>query len=842
MHITKTRLTRTSIVFVLVLMMATITLMADKPVKAEYYDTSGQRHDTMGGPIPNGITPDVIVPTQAYLAVTPNPVGLGQSILVNVWLTPATHVSRYHSGFKVTIIKPDESQTVKTMDSYYADATAWFETAADQVGTWKFKFEFLGDYYAAGNYTQHEGAFMLFGSGDQNISFTKSCYYEPSSTPETLLTVQEDLVASWPAVSLPTDYWTRPVSPENREWWSILGNYPATGVVGGGTGWPADTNPYATGYYFVPYVQSPATAHVVWRKQTAIQGLLGGNQYQTSLVGQFGGGTPAVIFQGRCYQSITRGNDNLLQCYDLRTGEVYWEIPDPIPVVSFFGMRFAGTMLISYDQGHAEVPGGGSSFGAGASLVCLGTNLVKIDPFSGQTTLNTTGMSGTLYADPYVLSVQNIGTFFAPNYRLINWSIAGTSTNFASRIVSNISWPLSSLPTTTDFNTGVAVSVGSIDSNDAVGTAIGTTLQAVNLKTGAKMWNASILNDFQYSGSTAVADHGKIAVLMMGGYWKAWDLNTGTLSWTSEKMAYPWGLASFGDYGVQSAYGLFYRESYDGVYAFRWSNGKIAWHFMAPSVPFETPYSGNYSFNGGAVIADGKLYTFNTEHTPSQPITRGWRLFCINATSGEGIWNITGSMSAGPVADGYLTAGNAYDGYTYAFGKGQSETTITAPQTAIAKGQSIILTGTVLDQSPAQPGTPCVSAESMTVWMEYLHMQHQIPMDVIGVPVSLDAVDPNGNAIHIATVTTDMSGHYGYLWKPDFAGQYTVTATFAGDESYGSSYDETFVGVDQAGEASPTATATSLTLPPFEIYTVGTGIAVIIAVAIATLLILRKKP
>ena len=87
-----------------------------------------------------------------------------------------------------------------------------------------------------------------------------------------------------------------------------------------------------------------------------------------------------------------------------------------------------------------------------------------------------------------------------------------------------------------------------------------------------------------------------------------------------------------------------------------------------------------------------------------------------------------------------------------------------------------------------------------------------------------------------------MSGNYGYLWTPDAPGQYTVTATFLGDESYGSSYAETFVGVTQAPEASATPTATSLTMPPFELYTVGTGIAVIIAVAIATLLILRKRP
>ena len=58
--------------------------------------------------------------------------------------------------------------------------------------------------------------------------------------------------------------------------------------------------------------------------------------------------------------------------------------------------------------------------------------------------------------------------------------------------------------------------------------------------------------------------------------------------------------------------------------------------------------------------------------------------------------------SIGPIADGYLTA-SGYDGYTYVFGKGKSETTVTAPDVAVPKGTAITIKGTVLDMSPAQP-------------------------------------------------------------------------------------------------------------------------------------------
>ena len=79
--------------------------------------------------------------------------------------------------------------------------------------------------------------------------------------------------------------------------------------------------------------------------------------------------------------------------------------------------------------------------------------------------------------------------------------------------------------------------------------------------------------------------------------------------------------------------------------------------------------------------------------------------------------------------------------------------------------------------------------------MAYLHKGMTIAgiwgnETITGVPVSIDAVDSNGNNIHIADVTTDgYSGAFGYTWKPEITGQYTITATFMGDESYGSSFD-----------------------------------------------------
>jgi hypothetical protein len=347
-----------------------------------------------------------------------------------------------------------------------------------------------------------------------------------------------------------------------------------------------------------------------------------------------------------------------------------------------------------------------------------------------------------------------------------------------------------------------------------------------------------------------------VALRFDNGYWYAWNLQTGAPAWQSQLSSYPWG--TFGAYASESAYGLLIYQQYDGVVAYNWTNGQVAWWFQAPATPFETPYtngtgllnSQGYSFFCPAIIADGMVYTYSVEHSPSAPLTRGWSIYAINATTGVGIWSTTGPMSPGVVSDGYLTATNFYDGYLYVFGMGLSATTVSAPQTAVTAGTPLIISGTVLDQSPAQPGTACVSDASMGQWMAYLHQQAPYPANVTGVPVSIDAMGPEGNAIHVATVSSDASGTFSYLWTtPTIAGKYAITATFAGDDSYSYSSAETAVGVTAAPVATATPTPTSspalaaaATPSQVMIDVLIVGIAIIIAIAIVGVLLLRKRP
>jgi hypothetical protein len=202
-------------------------------------------------------------------------------------------------------------------------------------------------------------------------------------------------------------------------------------------------------------------------------------------------------------------------------------------------------------------------------------------------------------------------------------------------------------------------------------------------------------------------------------------------------------------------------------------------------------------------------------------------------------------MSINGIAEGYLIGIDTLDGIQYSFGKGKTETAVSIQDDVIAKGGSVMIKGTVMDLSPAQPNTPAVADESMTEWMNYMHMQNatliNTPPTPKGVSVLLYSIDPNGNYAEIGTVTSDSSGLFKKLWTPAIEGEYTVYATFMGSESYWTSSGTTALLVTEApatntGTQQPTAAADNTML------IAGSTVAIIVAIAIVGLLLLKKKP
>jgi outer membrane protein assembly factor BamB len=300
------------------------------------------------------------------------------------------------------------------------------------------------------------------------------------------------------------------------------------------------------------------------------------------------------------------------------------------------------------------------------------------------------------------------------------------------------------------------------------------------------------------------------------------------------------------------AYGMLYVGGYSGaVSAYNIATHQLQWRHVYPS-------GGEKIQNFVqmlAMIADGKIYVGTHEHSADTPLYKGEQIHCLNATTGETIWDLNawGYPETFATADGVLIFWNNYDAQVYAVGKGPTQMTVTAPSTGAEFGTPIVIRGTVTDISAGTKqqaqaarfpnGVAAVSDASQQGWMDYVYMQKGRPNNTTGVPVTISVVDANGNFRTIGTPTSDSSGMFTYTWTPDIQGSYTVIASFAGTESYWPSYAESSFAVSNP---HPTANPTQqITLPPTETYFAISTAAIIIAIAIVGLLIvliLRKRP
>jgi hypothetical protein len=247
-------------------------------------------------------------------------------------------------------------------------------------------------------------------------------------------------------------------------------------------------------------------------------------------------------------------------------------------------------------------------------------------------------------------------------------------------------------------------------------------------------------------------------------------------------------------------------------------------------------------------------------HNYSPPMFLGSNLWCLNATTGALIWKILcfGINNSPTVAlsDGYLVEPNAYDGQIYTFGMGPSKTTVTAPSVGVTTDTPVTISGTVTDISAGSQqnavamnfpnGLPCVSDASMSDWMQFVYMQQPCPTNVTGVPVTISAIDPNGNYVTLGNTISDASGLYSFTVDTSQLGagpgKYTIIATFAGSNGYWPSSSEAAFTLAPAPAATPPPTPQPASLA--DIYFLPMSIVILIAVivaAIAIVLMLRKR-
>ena len=335
-------------------------------------------------------------------------------------------------------------------------------------------------------------------------------------------------------------------------------------------------------------------------------------------------------------------------------------------------------------------------------------------------------------------------------------------------------------------------------------------------------------------------------------FW-VFDLYTGQQLWETEPDALPqynyYGQSPLVIDGKLIIYGGYAGE----MNAFEIKTGDKLWTFDAKGIGSESPY-GNYPITVSAV-SDGKIYTTSWEHSYTIPLIRGPNLRCINATDGTEIWSILDFGGGVAVADGRLICSNSMDNMIYCYGKGSSATTVSAPQTLATLGSSVMLTGTVTDDTPTGrrtandkidftlKGTPAISDEDMSRWMEYKFMQQIYPADAKGVPVNLATIDPNGNYIPIGTTTSDINGNYGLLFTPEIPGTYQIIATFDGSKSYGTSTATTYMAVGEAPASTPAPTPQVQSIADAYFVPAIAGLFVFMAIiGVVIILVLRKRP
>jgi len=378
------------------------------------------------------------IPDFAYVSVSTNPVGVGQSVEIIMWLNQVIFDAafpnniRFHD-YTLTITPPTGSPSTVTFPVVQDPTSAQDYTyIPTQVGTYTINFTFPGQTY------NFPFAVTLFGP---NTAY-EGTYYGPASA-STTLTVQATAIANFPVTPLPTSYWTRPIYAYNNYWYTVSSNWLGD-LAPGYTGFAGTYNAGGNGEYLAGAgdVVGSMTSHVMWTKPLDSGGIVGGNQ--TSIIGD-------TYFEGSAYnQRYTNPIivDGILvftepisfagvpgglggSAYgptvgvDLSTGTQLWSNPN-MPAISF-----ASVYDVQDPNQHGVYPPILYSVTGGSGLLGASPeNWKAYDAFTGDFMFSVSdipvGNTYTTMLGPngeyLILSLTNYGTAKNPNWYLQEWN------------------------------------------------------------------------------------------------------------------------------------------------------------------------------------------------------------------------------------------------------------------------------------------------------------------------------------------------------------------------------------------------------------------------------------
>jgi hypothetical protein len=744
--------------------------------------------------------------TYAFIGAVPNPVGVNQPVLLHVGIPDyLSSAEMGWEGLSITIEDPEGE--IITMDDIRTDSTG---------GTGKvFTPTKVGTYTLQAHFPTQTATVTPFFFG-QPYTMT----YLASDSPELDLIVQNDPIEYYPGHSLPTEYWTRPIDAQLREWYQISGS------------WLVATPILPTTNLYAPYNDGPETAHILWTMPVGdtMGGLAGGaigeNSYGIgdAYEGKWAG---ACIVSGVLYYNKFESGQPQQEvvAVDVRTGEELW-------TKTFFGnKRISFGQVLYWDCVNYH--------GAFSYLwVVDGTNWYAFEALTGEWRYNMTNVpSGTNYYGPngeilkYTVNLQNGWMAQWNSSTVVTGGKTGMSSSWGSQVRGvtydaaesgydwNVTIPTNLIGSVQEIYLGDRIIGASISTVDV--TLWGINLDPTSGDIGELLFNESWNPPAEWASGNQTISWGRgsadslVAVLYskeLNNYY-GFSLENGTFLWGPTASEH---YLNMYDRITTINYGRLISSGCSGiVYCYNVTTGDLLWDYPAADPYSEILWNNNWWLQQ-LFITDGKVYLGHVEHSPINPLPRGAPFICLDIESGDLVWRVDGAFrqtcwgGKAMIGDSVIVTMNTYDQQLYGIGKGASATTVTASSKTTTKGSSVVLEGTVMDVSPGclsdinlqirfSNGVPAVSDESMSEWMKYVYMQFDKP-DTIGVDVKLEAINPNGEQVYLGTATTDSFGNYGFSWQPDLEGSWAIMATFLGSGGYSGSTSTTYVAVDPAPE------------------------------------------
>jgi outer membrane protein assembly factor BamB len=787
-------------------------------------------------PATNAQTPDRV--TYPFIDAVPMTTGVGQFTLVNFGLL--NQLNNVDDGWNMTLIITDPDGIVNNID-----CMTW-STGSAGYGYTPTK---------PGNYELQSSFERVFYNG---------LWYASSKSEVITLQVVADWKPDYPGHSSPGEYWYRPIDSQLREWWSIAGSWLVN----------KPQNLYA------PYNNAPESSHILWTMPIGdtMGGVSGGDNYDIAFQsgdayeGKFAG---SIIIAGVLYYNryVANSPTQTIVAVDLHTGQTLWERS-----YNFGGGRITRGQILTFSNYNNR--------GAWAYIwMVSGANWFALDASTGDLKYNMTNVpTGTVYYGPngelLIYSVTNIGNSSNPNYRLLQWNSSYVVTNGKTGMAE--AWGSQVQGVTynaTDRGYDLNISLPSITSS--IGnllvafpddraifgnySAQGVTLTGISLNPNSlgqvlfqhKTWQApeewqGLTTSGSQSGWVAFSKEDYVAVL-----WTkenrvnyAFSLEDGRYLWETEPQNYAdaWAGATANSSPEKLiAYNRLYEAGPSGiVYCYDITTGKTLWTYEATDKYTESYIRENWWISP-CFISDGKIYVGHREHSTLEPKPRGAPFIALDAFTGKVVWSIEGAFrqtmwgGRAIIGDSIIATMDTYDQQIYAIGKGPSAITVSAPDVGIAVNTPVMIKGTIMDVSPGTQssklqmrfpnGVPAVSDASMNGWMLYVYKQFEQPMNTEGVPITIAAIDPNGNYVTLGNTVSDASGRFAFEFTPNTEGKYIIYATFEGSKSY---YPAT-------AQNEMTVMAAAKGNPRYELYIIVMGIAIIITVILVGLLLFRKK-